>query len=312
MLQILTPGLQTTLQGAPRTGWRHYGIPDAGPADALSMALANRLVGNSATTPALEITLGGFRAEFLDAAQIAVTGAAGGVAVDDIDMDLHTTVSVKAGAQIEIRPPHIGMRAYLARSGGFDGDSAFGSMSTYLPAGLGGFDGRALQAGDCLSWQKADSVSPELETPEAIRPHIGRSHALRTCASAETHMLGDTMQDALFTEAFIAARQVTRMGFALEGYKLDVNGDGAMPSAPVYPGTLQCPPSGTPYLLGCDAQTTGGYPRIAQVARCDRHLLGQVRPGDRVQFLHRTPDQARQAYRKKAAVFAEWLPDFVL
>jgi allophanate hydrolase subunit 2 len=82
-----------------------------------------------------------------------------------------------------------------------------------------------------------------------------------------------------------------------------------MPSAAVFPGTLQCPESGVPFLLGIDAQTTGGYPRVLQVARPDRHLIGQLRPGDRLRFLLRTPAEATRDLRLKHAAWRRWLPD---
>lgn len=312
MLSILKPGIQTSLQARPREGWRHYGIPDAGPADAVSMALANRLVGNPSTAPALEVTLGGLSAEFQAPAQIALTGAVGGVFLSGAEVALHTTLNVIAGMRLDILAPGKGMRAYLAVAGGFCGEVRFGSVSTYMPAALGGFSGRALQSGDVLRWHSGVPPVPALSTPDALRLNLSTSHALRACPASETHLLKAASERKLFREGFTAARQMTRMGFALEGARLHVASDGTLPSAAVYPGTVQCPPSGTPYILGCDAQTTGGYPRIAQVARCDRHLLGQIRPGDRVQFLHRTPDQAVEDYRQKAALLGDWLGDFIL
>ena len=86
-----------------------------------------------------------------------------------------------------------------------------------------------------------------------------------------------------------------------------LRGDGLMKSAPVFPGTVQCPQNGVPIVLLSDAQTTGGYPRIASIARADRHLLGQVRPGNTVMLLRRTPDDAVQDFHDKQALFRDWL-----
>lgn len=80
-----------------------------------------------------------------------------------------------------------------------------------------------------------------------------------------------------------------------------------MKSAPVFPGTVQGPPSGQPIILLSDAQTTGGYPRIAHIIRADRHLLGQLRPGDLVRLEKTSPDDAVELYQKQAALFADWL-----
>ena len=56
--KVLKPGVQATLQAAPRSGTRHLGVPASGPADGLSMALANRLVGNPSDACAIEMPFG--------------------------------------------------------------------------------------------------------------------------------------------------------------------------------------------------------------------------------------------------------------
>jgi allophanate hydrolase subunit 2 len=99
------------------------------------------------------------------------------------------------------------------------------------------------------------------------------------------------------------------MGLRLEGPVLNVTSDGRMPSAGAFPGTVQCPEDGVPYLLSVDAGTVGGYPRIAQVARVDRHLLGQLRPGDHLRLLLRDPDEAVEALQAKLDYWRDWLPD---
>ncbi len=99
------------------------------------------------------------------------------------------------------------------------------------------------------------------------------------------------------------------MGLRLEGPALESKSDGRMPSAGVFPGTIQCPEDGLPYILSVDAGTVGGYPRIAQVTRADRHILGQLRPGDHVRLLKRDPDEALEELRAKIGYWQEWLPE---
>lgn len=307
MLRILKAGLQSTLQGAPRVGHRHLGIPYAGPADPLSMALANRLVGNASETTCIEITFGGFEAEVETDCAIAVTGAAGQLSVSSEERTPHSTWHLRQGDKIKIEPPQVGARTYLAIHSGFKAQEQFGATSTYLPAAFGGHEGRALQAGDVLAVTDTAVMTETLQTPDALRPTFTHAFALRACVSAETNLLAPDARDALFHETFTVGRQATRMGLSLEGHPLSVSSDGKMKSAPVFPGTIQCPPSGTPIVLLCDAQTTGGYPRIASIARCDRHLLGQVRPGDQITLLHRTPDAALVDFRQKQALLDRWL-----
>lgn len=307
MLSVLTPGLQSTLQGSPRVGYRHYGIPYAGAADPLSMQLANRLVANTLEATCLEITYGGFEADVRKECAIAITGATDEVSVNDVSRQLHLTLHLKPGDTVRIAPPSVGCRAYLAIRSGFRAQTHFQSTSTYLPAGLGGYDGRLLRAGDLLETNGLASLDVTHETPKETRPTISRAYAVRACVASETHLLSERDHTRLFGEQFVIGRQATRMGAALTGHEMYPNSDGLMQSAPVFPGTIQCPPSGTPIVLLSDAQTTGGYPRIASIARCDRHLLGQARPGDKVQLLQRSHDAARDAYRQKRAFLNQWL-----
>lgn len=307
MLVVTKPGLQATLQGAPRLGYRHFGIPYSGAADALSLALANRLVGNSATMTALEITFGGFEADIAADCTVAVTGAIDRILISGQSAPAHTTLHLKAGDCIAISPVIRGCRTYLAVSTGFQAEEAFGSTSTYLPAQLGGLNGRALKAGDRLKSVGSPVWTETLETPKSHRPVFSNALALRACASAETDLLDEADRKCLFEETFFAGRQATRMGVALIGRTLSPKSDGQMKSAPVFPGTIQCPPSGTPVVLLCDAQTTGGYPRIAHIARCDQHLLGQIRPGDQIRLLERSPDDALRDYAEKRKLLDAWL-----
>ena len=142
-LTILKPGLQTTLQGSPRTGYRHMGVPWAGPADPLSLALANRLVGAPPEATALEITLGGLLLRFDADTAFALTGAPAPAILSGEPVNLHETIRAHAGDVLELAMPSVGMRTYLALAGTLAATHVIGSPSTYLPAGLGGHEGRA-------------------------------------------------------------------------------------------------------------------------------------------------------------------------
>jgi len=311
-LTVLKPGLQTTLQGVPRLGYRHMGMPWSGPADSLSMALANRLVANPAGATALEITYGGVSFRFDHPAHFALTGAANKITLDGAPISPHQTQHARSGSVLDIAMPVTGLRTYLAIASGFVADTILGSPSTYLPAGLGGHHGRALQAGDRLNAKAETTDLPNLKTPLDLRPYIGDSFALRACPSAEAAQLSPDSTRAFYSETFQTGRQIDRMGLTLETPKLAISSDGKMKSAAVFPGTVQCPRNGQPIILMADAQTTGGYPRIAHIARCDQHLLGQIRPGAHVRFIQRTLEQAIADYDEKSALFGEWLPNFRL
>jgi len=241
MLRIIKPGLQSTLQGAPRIGTRHLGFPYSGPADAISMSLANRLVQNDLAATCLEITYGGFEATVETACSVSVTGAFDRIAISGRPASAHETLQLKQDDQIEISTPRRGARTYLAIHTGFQADYQFGSSSTYLPAGFGGHKGRSIAAGDVLHSCGPAEVAKTLETPHGLRPIFTGGFALRACQSAETKCLSSAARESLFSKVFSAGRQATRMGIALNGHKLEVENNGKMKSAPVFPGTIQCP-----------------------------------------------------------------------
>lgn len=306
-ITVLKPGLQTTIQSRPRVGMRHLGVPAGGAADTLSLALANRLVGNTWHEPALEATLLGPTLRFESPCVFALTGAHAAVTLNAEEIGMHAVVAASAGDELVVGPATVGARVYVAIAGGIESDEVLGSESTNLQAGFGGLQGRALEVGDELHFSGGTAES--CETPEEFRLPMSSSWAVRVCASVETEQLDATSQESLFGTNWTISRRADRMGLQLEGPGLSVSSDGRMPSAGVLPGTVQCPEDGAPYLLSVDAGTVGGYPRIAQVARADRHLLGQLRPGDHLRFLLREPDEAVEALQAKLAYWRDWLPE---
>ncbi|MDJ0759379.1 MAG: biotin-dependent carboxyltransferase family protein [Woeseiaceae bacterium] len=300
-LHVLKPGLQTTVQGEPRRGYRHLGIPAAGPADPLSLALANRLLGNPLLANGLEVTLSGatFGADVRTV--IAVTGADVDVAVNGEARGMYEAIEVRAGDELRIGGARSGARTYVAVCGGIAGDVVLDSGSTYMPAGLGGHGGRALEFGDELACTASDRAA-DSRTPEAFRPGREIGAALRVC------LVDEAAGGSLCEQQWHVSSRADRMGIQLDGDPINGIDTGRLPSVPVFPGCVQCPPDGAPFLLSVDAQTTGGYARLAQVARADRHVIGQLRTGDSLRFLPRTPGEAIEELRQKIDYWAEWLP----
>jgi len=308
-IEIVKAGLQTTVQADPRTGSRHLGVPASGAADPLSLALANRLVANPVFAPALEITLSGMSLRFLSDTFIAITGAKANAKLNGERIKLHRTIAVRNGDRLTVGAARAGARSYLAVAGGFDGSEMLGSVSTYLPAGFGGFEGRALRDGDLLSTGPFDFAPAMIKTPKAFRPRAPESIAIRACEGPEYGLLDEDSRFDLFDTNFTVGNRADRMGLRLDGRRFEIRSGGRMRSAPVFPGTIQCPEDGYPFLLSVDAQTTGGYPRIACVARVDRHLLGQLRPNTHVRLLWRDVDSAVDELRAKQDYWRDWLPE---
>ena len=302
------PGLQTLIQAAPRRGMRHLGVPLSGAADVLSLALANRLVGNPLAAAALEVTLSSMTLVCTDTCRIAACGATRRLAVDGKTMPMHHRLDLSADARVELGPAETGARSYIAVAGAFAAREVLGSTSTYLPARLGGHEGRALEAGDTLGI----AGEPEGEGAEATPPEYRwtppASWTLRAVPGAEFELLDAASQAALFTERYRVGGRNARMGGALEGAALGSRSAGDLDSMPVFPGTVQCPESGQLFVLGADAQTTGGYPRVLEIIRADRALIGQLRTGAVFHFLRRDAETAASELRSLHAFWSEWLP----
>lgn len=302
-------GLQTTLQGRPRNGWRHRGIPLSGPADSLSMALANRLVGQPSHATALEVTITGCRLRFETPMAFAVTGPAALLSLSGRRIDLHTTHYADPNDVLDLSALAHACRSYIALSDDIEADEAFDSDSTYLPAVFGGYAGRALNDGDTIGTHP-NPFQDNMLTPSDLIMPVGGTIAIQACEGHDFAMLDSASQSRIFREPFTLSNRSSRMGVELLGEPLAVTNEAPLDSAAVFPGTVQCPPSGTPFLLSVDSQTTGGYPAVLQVIRSDLHLIGQLRPGMKLQFLRRSPEQARANLEIKQRALSGWLPDY--
>jgi biotin-dependent carboxylase-like uncharacterized protein len=236
---------------------------------------------------------------------IAITGASFEVTLNNVAIPLHETVFAAAGDVLSIGGSAKGARCYIAFSGGLGATEVLGSSSTYLAGELGGLQGRALRQGDELRLSPARV--PGLCTPAEFRMPMSTSWALRVCESFETGRLTGESRERLFDSNWTVSRRADRMGLQLDGARLDISSDGRMPSAAVFPGTVQCPENGAPFILSVDAGTVGGYPRVAQVVRADRHLLGQLKSGDHVRLLRRDTESAARELRDKHAYWRGWI-----
>lgn len=306
-LLVLDPGPQATLQGAPRQGLRQFGMPAAGAADPVSLAIANRLVGRRADAVAIEVTFGPARFRSEARMAVAISGADADVRIDGTVQPARQTLRAEAGSLIEIGPFRAGARTYLAASGDIDADIAFGSPSTYLPAGLGGFGGRVLRKGDLVRIRNV--TAPDITyVPLDLQLFLSHSFALRAVPGPDWFPGCEKIADA----PFAVTSRTSRMGIEIEGALPGVEDGSLKPSSAVMPGALQITPGGRGFLLLADGQTTGGYPHLLQVILADRHLLGQARPRDRLRFLIRTQTEAEGALTAKQALIESWIPDFRL
>jgi antagonist of KipI len=315
-ITVLKPGMLSTLQDGGRYGFQHLGVPVSGAMDFFSHRIANILADNKADEATLEITLRGPRLRFEHDALIALCGADLSPTINGVIAPEGKAVRVRAGSVLDFGDSVAGCRAYLAIHGGFDVPVVMGSRSTYESARIGGLEGRALRRGDVLSPGLAKSAAyPGLAralagakrgfvAPKwAVNQHIeklGRSlQIVRILAGRHWDAFPAAARDALTAQEYRIASDSNRMGCRLEGAGVVAGGPAEILSEAVTFGTIQIPPSGKPIVLMADRQTVGGYPKIAEVAGVDLHLLAQLRPGDRLRFELVSLAQAQALWLKR-------------
>jgi 5-oxoprolinase (ATP-hydrolysing) subunit C len=283
-IQVLAPGLLTTVQDQGREGWRHLGIARCGALDPVAATLANRLVGNAENAAVLEITLQGPTLQLQEPVRIALCGA---MAAMQFETTTGERYSINGGRPVELPAGilrvgtlHGSAHSWLAFAGGIDVPCVLGSRSTDLRGGFGGFDGRALRTGDTL--RLLDPPLLECEWPRMpgwwIDP-TAEAHTAPFRYVPSAHPAAARLAD----HAWQASARSNRQGLRLEGEAIAVTGDEEI-SAAVAPGTIQLPPDGHPIVLLADAQTVGGYPRLGHVIAADLPRLAQLRPGEILRF----------------------------
>jgi antagonist of KipI len=281
---VEAPGLLTTVQDLGRAGHGVLGVSPSGAADPVALRIANLLVGNQPGAAALEMTLAGGRFVFPDGATIALTGADFGATLNDQPVEMWTPHRLQRGAKLVLGPTRNYARCYLAFAGGIRVPAFLGSASTHLLSSLGGFEGRALRKGDVLRLARPNKQIPKRTVRQAVLLHLKPRKKLRVVDGPQRAQFSDEARQIFFRILFRVSEQSSRLGIRLEGAKLASNSAGDMITEGVTLGAVQITPSGEPIILGVEQQTTGGYPKIANVIGVDLHRLGQLRPRDEVRF----------------------------
>lgn len=312
-VNVIKPGLSTTVQDLGRPGYYHIGIPTSGAMDALSLAAANLLVGNPAGAAALEAVFMGPELEFTHDAVVAVTGADLPPKVDGVDQPGWTAFPVRKGQVLSFGFLKAGARAYIAISGGIDVPVVLGSRSTYTLGALGGFNGRKLEPGDSLPLGAAGAVRPGRSLPENLRRKPGMPAELRMLPGLYWHRLTEAAGDRFFEDTWKVAPEADRIGYRFKAGRpvefVDREqpfGAGSDPSNIVdacYPyGSVQVPGGTEPIVLHRDAVSGGGYFMVGTVISADMDLIGQLQPHTPTRFVRVDMDQALAARADRKAV----------
>jgi antagonist of KipI len=294
MIRVIKPGIFMTVQDLGRTGLAHLGVSPAGAADSVSFRIANLLVGNDWNAPALEITLSGPTLEFEVPAVIAISGSHA-----DNSLPINEPFELAAGTRLVMGSLLDGARAYLAVRGGIAVPKVMHSCSTFLPAKIGGYQGRALKAGDSLAIGK-QVVGDWRRFPAGFKADLWRGAGpIRVTQSLQYDWFGLEAVHQFEHETFTVSDDSNRSGLRLIGQPILPTKRSELVTEGIALGAVQVLPDGQLVVLFVDQQTTGGYPKIANVIAADFPRVAQLRPREKLAFQFVTIPEAIELLRQQ-------------
>ncbi len=279
MMKILDIQALASVQDLGRSGWRELGIGQAGAMDPLALKTGNLLVRNEENTAAVEVILGGMTVQFDYDTPFCITGAFYEAYLDGEPIYSYWRYTAKAGQLLTLVRAKIGMYGYLCIQGGFQVPHELGSASTDNRTGLGGIEGRYLRQGDVVPTPAQHNALSTI----GVAP-IAWRNTIYAVPSSEYDAFTAESQRLWWQRTWILQGSSDRMGYRFKGESLQLKAPLEMLSHAIQFGTVQVPPNGQPIILMADAQTTGGYPKIATVVSADLGRLAQVRFGGEVKF----------------------------
>ena len=294
MFEVLQPGVQTTVQDLGRPGLRHLGVAGGGALDVPALQRANALLGNAPGAPGLEVVLGPLSLRFEAAGWLAITGADFAATLDGRALAPGYRAPFAPGQVLQLQAQaRQGARAYLALGGGLVVPAVLGGAGTDVQAGFGGWQGRALRRGDRLAWGAAAHMHRRVGGAPVVA-----GATLRALAGPDHAAFSLAARQQFWGSEWRLSPQSNRMGARLSGPSLPRPGLSELPSHAVLPGDVQVPPAGQPIVLMADAQSTGGYPRIASVIQADLWQLAQTPVGQPLRFVAVSREQALAALQQ--------------
>lgn len=312
MIEIERTGALNTVQDLGRRGFRHLGVSVSGAMDPLALRAGNLLLGNDENAAAIEVQVFPLRVRFHQSTAIALTGADCRARLDDVELPPWWGCRVEKGQVLEMRYPRSGARGYLCVAGGIEVPEVLGSRSTALRGGFGGFNGRALAAGDRLALGVSSARAfardgagiepPELAMAEVFGAARNGVVPIRAIPSGEYGLFAAD-HARFWQQPWQISRQSNRTGYRLCGDPIHPSHRVEMRSYGLIPGIVQVPPAGEPIIQLSDANTAGGYPKIACVIEEDLWRLGQLQAGQSILLIN---SDAKQAIVARQAI-ERWL-----
>ena len=296
-VRVVKPGLFTSVQDRGRFGYAHLGISPCGAADAVSLRIANLLVGNDEYAPALEMTLLGATVAFDEPTWVAISGANCECKIGSNRIELNCLVEIPAGSILQCGSTTDGARCYLAVQGAVDVPAVMGSASTDSRGRFGGHEGRRLQAGDILRVRHVNQRRIRPLRTGALEEEMRSRGAIRVTGGAQRDWFRDDTFANFLATSYVVSEQSDRAGLRLKGNPVSARETRQLLTDGIPLGAIQVPQDGQPIILFVDQQTTGGYPKIANVIAADMHRIGQLRPRDEVRFAEVSIREAIDALR---------------
>ncbi len=273
MIKIISKGLYTTIQDEGRFGYRDIGVPSSGYMDKESAQIANLILDNPINNPVIEATLIGPTIKFEKPTVICITGSDFNPMLNENRISLYTAVKVKKGDKLKINNSSIGSRCYISIKGDIKLDEVLGSKSYYPQISHSSI----IEKGDEFKFEKNKS-EPNYKL---INQKFELNKNLKVFKGPEFNSLNKVSVNKIIDQEFSIGVN-NRMAYNLKE-KIQA-GTTSIISSPVIPGTVQLTPSGQIIILHRDCQTTGGYPRILQLAEKSLNNLAQLRTGDKIKF----------------------------
>ncbi|WP_368645931.1 5-oxoprolinase/urea amidolyase family protein [Alkalibacterium putridalgicola] len=301
-IRITNSGMHTTVQDSGRNGFQRYGFSASGAMDLTSLRLANILVGNERDEAGLEMMVTGSSFLFTQSNTIALTGAECRPKINGKPVKMYQTLKIDAGDELTTGSLKGGTLAYIAFAGGLDIPEVMNSRSTSTRYSLGGFHGRTLETGDSIAFRKPDpSLNKRTRDflPDWVNQDTEDNIHLRVIPASKIELFSEKAAAGFFEKEYTVSSRSDRMGYRLDGPKIETISQEAVISEATVLGDVQVPPNGQPIVLLADRQTTGGYPVIGTVCTVDIPRLVQCYPGKSIQFEPITLKKAQHLLKKQ-------------
>ena len=297
-LTITRADFFASIQDMGRQRTQHLGLAQSGVADEHSLFRANYLVGNTITTPVIEIITGFFSITTDSPVTMALTGADMSATLNNVPLIPWQSFVLMPDKVLDLQnTTGVGVFSYLAVKGGFDIPLCFQSASTVERENLGGYQGRKLAAGDELSTILDRPLCPTLATPANQIPKFDRPLTLRVMPGYDHDNFPENSKELFFSSEYTISNKMDRTGIRLSGPPV-IWGQGDILSKPVALGVVQVTNDGTPVILLRERQSTGGYPMMGVVSRLDLFRLVQAFPGTPLRFSLADPVRLRSELQR--------------